>query len=90
VKLTTHLQLVSRSRKCGSIHPLHHTPFWRSVLLVKHRDNFTFTNDVGFEILTEVVMKCAVFRGISPCSPLKVYRRFGGIYHLYLEGRRIF
>jgi hypothetical protein len=23
VKLTTHLQLVPRSRKCGSIHPLH-------------------------------------------------------------------
>jgi hypothetical protein len=33
VKLTTHLQLVSRSRKRGSIHPLPH-----SALLVKHRD----------------------------------------------------
>jgi hypothetical protein len=31
MKLTTHLQLVPRSRKGGSIHPL-----------VKHRDNFTF------------------------------------------------
>jgi hypothetical protein len=26
VKLTTHLQLVPRSRKCGSIHPLPHLP----------------------------------------------------------------
>jgi hypothetical protein len=26
VKLTTHLHLVSRSRKCGSIHPLLHVP----------------------------------------------------------------
>jgi hypothetical protein len=26
VKLTTHLQLVPRSRKCGSIHTLPHTP----------------------------------------------------------------
>jgi hypothetical protein len=26
----THLQLVPRSRKCGSIHPLPHTPSWRS------------------------------------------------------------
>jgi hypothetical protein len=25
-----HLQLVPRSRKCGSIHPLPHTPSWRS------------------------------------------------------------
>jgi hypothetical protein len=41
VKLTTHLQIVPRPRKCGSIHPLPHTPSWRSDLLVKHRDNFT-------------------------------------------------
>jgi hypothetical protein len=34
VKLTTHLQLVPRSRKYGSIHPQPHTPSWRS--------NFTF------------------------------------------------
>jgi hypothetical protein len=30
VKLTTHLQLVPRSRKCESIHLLPHTPSWRS------------------------------------------------------------
>jgi hypothetical protein len=30
VKLTTHLHLVPRSRKCESIHPLPHTPSWRS------------------------------------------------------------
>jgi hypothetical protein len=30
VKLITHLPLVPRSRKCGSIHPLPHTPSWRS------------------------------------------------------------
>jgi hypothetical protein len=32
VKLTTHLQLVPRSRKCESIHPLTHTPSWRGQL----------------------------------------------------------
>jgi hypothetical protein len=42
-ELTTHLQLVPRSRKCGSIYPLPRTPSWRSAQLVKHRDNFTFT-----------------------------------------------
>jgi hypothetical protein len=31
VKLITHLQIVPRSRKCGSIHPLPHTPSWSSV-----------------------------------------------------------
>jgi hypothetical protein len=40
-KLTTHFQLVPRSRKCGSIHPLPHTPSWRGAQLVKHRDTFT-------------------------------------------------
>jgi hypothetical protein len=35
VKLTTHLELLPRSRKCGYIHPLPHTPPWC-------RDNFTF------------------------------------------------
>jgi hypothetical protein len=43
VKLTTHLQLVPRSRECGSIHPLPRTPSWRSTWLIEHRDNFTFT-----------------------------------------------
>jgi hypothetical protein len=40
VKLTTHLQLVPRPRKRGSIHRLHHTPSWHSAYLIKHRDNF--------------------------------------------------
>jgi hypothetical protein len=30
MKLTTHLQPVSRSRKCGPIHPLPHMPTWCS------------------------------------------------------------
>jgi hypothetical protein len=45
VKLTTHLQLVPRSRKRGSIHPLPHTPSWRRAWLVKRRDNVTFLPD---------------------------------------------
>jgi hypothetical protein len=43
VKLTTHLQLLPRWRKYGSIHPLPHTPSWRSAKFVEHRDNFFFT-----------------------------------------------
>jgi hypothetical protein len=30
VKLTTHRQLVPRSRKCGSVDPLPHMPSWHS------------------------------------------------------------
>jgi hypothetical protein len=36
-----HSQLVQKSRKLGSIHPLPQTSSWRSASLVKHRDNFT-------------------------------------------------
>jgi hypothetical protein len=42
VKLTTHLELVPRSRKHGSIHPLPHTPSWRNAELVRHSDTFSF------------------------------------------------
>jgi serine acetyltransferase len=41
--LIIHLQVVPRSIKRGSIHPLTHTSSGRSAELVKHGDNFTFT-----------------------------------------------
>jgi hypothetical protein len=47
MKLATYLQLVPRSRINGSIHPLPHTPPWCGASLVKHRDNFTFTERYG-------------------------------------------
>jgi hypothetical protein len=41
----------------------------------------------GFEILTAVVMNVAMFCDIAPCCSY-VNRRFGGIYHLHLQGRK--
>jgi hypothetical protein len=35
------------------------------------------------------LFKNTIFWDITPCRPLKVYRRFGGTYRLYLQGRRI-
>jgi hypothetical protein len=46
VEVTSHLQLVTRSRIHGSIHPLPHTSSWRSARLVKHRDNFTLYSNL--------------------------------------------
>jgi hypothetical protein len=34
-------------------------------------------------------MKSTIFWDITPCNPLKVNQRFGGTYHLHLQGRRI-
>jgi hypothetical protein len=34
-------------------------------------------------------MKSTIFSEITPCSPLKVNRRFGGTYRLHLQGRKI-
>jgi hypothetical protein len=36
-----------------------------------------------------VVLKSFVFWDRTPCSPLKVNRRFGEIYRLHIQGRRI-
>jgi hypothetical protein len=40
---------------------------------------------VGFDCLTEVVMKSIVFWDIMPCSPSKVNRSFGGTFRLHLQ-----
>jgi hypothetical protein len=37
VTLTIHPQIMLRSRKCGSMHPLPHMPSWHSDEFVKHR-----------------------------------------------------
>jgi hypothetical protein len=41
---------------------------------------------VGFEVLTAVVRKSSTFWDITPCSPLKVNRYFGGIGRFHLQG----
>jgi hypothetical protein len=41
---------------------------------------------VGFEVFTAVVMKSIIFWDMMPCSPLSFNRRFGGTYHLHLQG----
>jgi hypothetical protein len=48
-----------------------------------------FINVVEFDVLAAMVMKSTIFWNIKPCSPLKLNRRFGGIYRLRLQGRRI-
>jgi hypothetical protein len=44
---------------------------------------------VGFEDLTEGVLKSSVVWYITPCSPLKVNRCFGGICGPHAQVRRI-
>jgi hypothetical protein len=42
---------------------------------------------VGYEVLTAVVTYSAIFWDTSPCSLLKVNRRFGRTYRFYIQGR---
>jgi hypothetical protein len=42
---------------------------------------------VRFEVFTAVIMKNAVFWDVAPCRYF-VNRRFGGTYHLHLQGIR--
>jgi hypothetical protein len=44
--------------------------------------------DVGFEVLTAVVIKSIIFWDMTLCSPLSFNRRFSGTYRLHLQGRR--
>jgi hypothetical protein len=44
---------------------------------------------VGFEVLTAVVTNTLIFWDITPYSPVKISRRFGGICHPHLQGRRV-
>jgi hypothetical protein len=44
-------------------------------------------SSVGFEILTAVVMKSIIFWDMTPCSSLSFNQRFGGTYHLHIQGQ---
>jgi hypothetical protein len=68
VKLTTHLQLVPRSRKCGSIHQLPHTSSWRSASSGKARDKFTFTKfrTIKFPALIRMLFGPTCYRIMLP------------------------
>jgi hypothetical protein len=47
----------------------------------------TVVNCVGFEVLIAVIIHIAVLWEKAPCSTY-VNRRFGGTYHLHLQGRK--
>jgi hypothetical protein len=49
---------------------------------IRHNNN----NNVGFEVLTPVVMKNSIFWNITSRSPLRVNWYFGGTYRLHLQG----
>jgi hypothetical protein len=54
VKLTTHHKLVPRSRVHVIMYPLSRMSSWRRASFVKHRDNFTFTFYLWFNIIHTV------------------------------------
>jgi hypothetical protein len=48
-------------------------------------DNGQNSRHVLFEAITAVTMKNSMVWDIRPCSPMKVNRRFGGIYRLHFR-----
>jgi hypothetical protein len=48
-----------------------------------------FWKSAGSEVLTVVVVKSSIFWDITPCSALKVNRRFGGICCPHFRGAKI-
>jgi hypothetical protein len=82
--------LSARSASVSKTCLLYPGPLWqhtwtkRSILQI-----FLAYLRVGFEVLTAVVMKSSIFWDITPCSPLKVNRSFGGTCRFHLQGRKI-
>jgi hypothetical protein len=62
-------------------------PFMGQALYVYSLSPCSNTSVLGFEILTAVVMKSTLLWDTTPCSPMKVNRRFGGTCRLHLQGR---
>jgi hypothetical protein len=48
------------------------------------------TKNIGFEVLRAVIMNTSIFWDITPCSPLKVNRRFGGRQRRNVPSKRRF
>jgi hypothetical protein len=59
-RLTTHFQSVPRTKKCGSIQSLPHTPSWRNASLVKDMDNFTFALQYGIRYVQGCVSSISI------------------------------
>jgi heme/copper-type cytochrome/quinol oxidase subunit 4 len=59
----------------------------RGVHVTNGKQNKINIDCVGIQVLTAVVMKCSIIWYITPCSPLKVCRRFRGTFRRHLQGK---
>jgi hypothetical protein len=61
----------------------------RHVIIRKLLDSILNVLPVLIRRKISKMLKSTIFCDITPCSPLKVNRRFGGTYRLNLQGRRM-
>jgi hypothetical protein len=59
-------------------------PYYTGWFIQNSSENFT-----RISVWTGLVMKNAVFWGVVPCRCSRLNRRFGGLYRLHLQGRKI-
>jgi hypothetical protein len=61
----------------------------RSVGIVRLPTKATdsFVSYLEFDVLTALIMKSPIFWDITPSSPLKFNRSFGGTYRVHVQGR---
>jgi hypothetical protein len=45
--------------------------------------------NLGLEVLTAAIMRTTVSWEVTPCSPTEVHQRFGGMYCLFLQCRKV-
>jgi hypothetical protein len=85
---TTSRQFLWPTRTASAIFPANLPEQRRAFLLVLNK---WLQRNVGFGVLTAVTMKIYIFWDIISLlySPVKVNRRFEGIYRLHIQGRRV-
>jgi hypothetical protein len=55
----------------------------------KKREEIKRKYYIRFDVLITLDINIMVFWSMKPCNPLKINRRFGGAFHLHLQGWRI-
>jgi hypothetical protein len=78
--------IVSNKRHCKLYSDIYILNLLTLVALYKY---YTEMQEAWFQVLTAVVVKNSVFWDITPCSLLKVSRRFGRTYGFHLQNWRV-
>jgi hypothetical protein len=94
---TNYIRIIGvwRTLRNEELHSLYASPHiiimikWRSMRRTGHVERMGEKRNAYRVLVRKSVEGRRVWRDITPCSPVKVNRRFGGTYRLLFQGQRI-